>query len=53
MLPAMAQMGVDNIYVVGAKRVEKAYFSSHMLRAEGAAEALRERNLVCDVSPEA
>lgn len=41
LLPMLASMGVGTLWVTGARRVEKNYFSSHLLRADNAA-ALRE-----------
>lgn len=40
LLPAVASMGVGTIWITGARRVEKSYFSSHLLKEENAA-ALR------------
>ena len=37
LLPAVASMGVGTIWVTGARRVEKSYFSSHLLKEENAA----------------
>ena len=34
MLPAIASMGIGTLYVTGAKRIEKAYFASHLLRED-------------------
>ena len=33
MLPMISSMGVANLWLTGARRVEKAYWSSHLLRA--------------------
>ena len=40
LLPMIASLGVDRLWVTGGARVEKSYFSSHLLREENAA-ALR------------
>jgi 16S rRNA (uracil1498-N3)-methyltransferase len=33
MLPMISSMGVANLWITGARRVEKAYWSSHLLKA--------------------
>lgn len=43
-LPAVASLGVDRLYLVNAARVEKSYFESHVLRPD-ASEALLELGL--------
>ncbi|KAL1524304.1 hypothetical protein AB1Y20_019206 [Prymnesium parvum] len=37
LLPMIASLGVDNLWVTGAQRVELNYFSSHLLRKDNAA----------------
>ena len=41
LLPVIASIGVDNLWVTGGARVEMNYFSSHLLRADNTA-GLRE-----------
>lgn len=36
LLPMMSQIGVDRIWITGARRVDKSYFASHLLRPDRA-----------------
>ena len=38
LLPVLASLGVDTIFLTGAARVEKSYWSSHLLRPDRAAD---------------
>lgn len=56
LLPVISMMGVDRLYLVGASKVEKDYFGSHLLRrkvemtkclVEGLSQSSNDCNLPC------